>query len=68
LLKAKKIALKEGLKYVYLGNTSLEGSGNTYCPKCAKLLIERGWFRVSKNNIKKNSCPFCDEKIDGIFN
>ncbi len=67
LLKAKRIALKEGLRYVYLGNTALEDSGNTYCPKCNKLLIERGWFKVYKNNIKKNLCPFCDDKIDGIF-
>jgi len=68
LLKAKEIALKQGLKYIYLGNTQLPDSGNTYCPRCNKLLIERGQFQVNKNNIRKNSCPFCDEKIDGIFN
>lgn len=67
LLKAKEIAKKHGLKYIYLGNTSLPDSGNTYCPKCNKLLIERGWFQVYKNNIKNNSCPFCNEKIDGVF-
>ncbi len=67
LLMAKKIALKEGLKYVYLGNIALPDSANTYCPKCSKLVIERGGFEVYKNNLKDNSCPFCDEKIDGIF-
>ncbi len=67
LLKAKEIAKKHGLKYIYLGNTSLQDSGNTYCPKCNKLLIERGWFEVYKNNIKNNSCPYCNEKIDGVF-
>ena len=67
LIKAKEIAKKYGLKYIYLGNTSSSDSGNTYCPKCNKLLIERGGFEVYKNNIKNNSCPFCDEKIDGIF-
>lgn len=67
LLKAKTIALKYGLKYVYLGNTQLQDAGTTSCPKCKKPLIERGWFEIYKNNIKENSCPFCDEKIDGIF-
>lgn len=67
LLKAKDIAEKHGLKYIYLGNTSLSGSGNTYCPKCNKPLIERGWFEIHKNNIRKNSCPYCNEKIDGVF-
>jgi len=68
LLKAKEIALKQGLKYVYLGNTQLPDSGSTYCPKCNKLLIERIGFQINKNNIRKNSCPYCNEKIDGIFN
>lgn len=67
LLRAKEIALKYDLKYIYLGNTSLPDSGNTYCPKCNKLLIERGWFEVYKNNIKNNSCPYCNEKVDGVF-
>ena len=67
LLKAKEIAKKHGLKYIYLGNTPLPGSGTTYCPKCNKPLIERGWFKVQISNIKKNSCPYCNEKIDGIF-
>jgi len=67
LLKAKEIALKQGLKYVYLGNVSLPGSGDTLCPKCGKLLVERGRFEVSKNDIKGNSCPYCNEKVDGVF-
>ena len=67
LLKAKEIAKKQGLKYIYLGNTNLQDSGSTYCPKCSKLLIERTQFEVQKNNIKNNSCPYCNEKIEGIF-
>ena len=67
LMKAKEIALKQGLKYVYLGNIQLKDSGNTYCPHCQKLVIERGNFEVYKNKIKKDSCPFCNKKIDGVF-
>jgi pyruvate formate lyase activating enzyme len=67
LLEAKEIAKKQGLKHVYLGNTLLPDSGNTYCPKCNKLLIERFQFRICKNNIKKNACSFCGEKITGNF-
>jgi pyruvate formate lyase activating enzyme len=67
LLEAKEIAKKQGLKHIYLGNTLLPDSGNTYCPKCNKLLIERTQFRIYKNDIKKNSCPSCNEKIRGVF-
>lgn len=67
LLKAKEIAKKQGLKYIYLGNTSLPDAGTTYCPKCSKPLIERGWFEVKTNLVKNNKCPYCKEKIDGVF-
>ena len=67
LLDAKEIAKKQGLKNIYLGNTILPDSGNTYCPKCNKLLIGRSQFQVYKNNIKKNSCPYCNEPIEGVF-
>lgn len=67
LLEAKEIAKKKGLHYIYLGNTPLPDSGNTYCPRCGKLLIERGWFRVTKKTIKNNSCPSCRAGIYGVF-
>jgi len=67
LIMAREMALRNGLKYVYLGNSSLDGVGNTLCPKCRKLLVERGQFEVKSNKITKNLCPYCDEKIDGIF-
>ena len=67
LLMAKDIAKKQGIKHIYLGNTDLDDSGNTYCPRCNKLLIERRMFEVIKDNIKKNSCPYCNKKINGIF-
>jgi len=67
LLRAKEIAKKEGLRYVYLGNTALEDAGNTYCPECGRLLIERGWLQVHKNNINEGLCQFCSEDIEGVF-
>ena len=67
LIMARRVALDTGLKYVYIGNSSLEGAGDTLCPKCRKLLIKRDWFKVSSNKISEKLCPYCDEKIDGVF-
>jgi pyruvate formate lyase activating enzyme len=67
LIMAKDIAKKQGLKYVYLGNTSLDNGGTTFCPKCKKPVIERGWFQVITNKVKNSKCPYCQEKIDGVF-
>ncbi len=68
LIKAREIALKKGLKYVYTGNIWYEEGSSTYCPRCKKLLISRSWHDVTRNMIKEgNKCPWCSEKIDGVF-
>ncbi|MEA3515220.1 MAG: AmmeMemoRadiSam system radical SAM enzyme [Nanoarchaeota archaeon] len=66
LLKAKSIADKEGLKYVYVSNVPAEKESNTYCPKCRNLIIERGQFNITQNNISKGKCS-CGYKADGIW-
>ncbi len=68
LEKAREIARKVGLEYVYLGNVPRGHKGeNTYCPKCGKLLIERIGYTVLKNNIEKRRCKFCGHIIPGIW-
>ena len=66
LLKAGKIAKKAGLNHVYIGNIKLPKWGNTYCPKCKELVIERQWFEVTKNKLKNGKCS-CNEKIAGVW-
>jgi len=67
LEEARGIALAEGLKYVYVGNVVGHPANSTYCPKCGTMLIERTHFIVLKNLVKKDLCPFCQEKIPGIW-
>jgi len=66
VLKARKVALKAGLNYVYAGNILAEKEGNTYCHKCRKLLIKRRWFEVEQNNLKDGKCS-CGSKIPGVW-
>lgn len=66
VLKAREIALKEGLNYVYAGNIRTEEEENTYCPECGKLLIKRNGFSVDKNNLNKGKCS-CGHKIPGVW-
>ena len=67
LEKAREIGLKEGLKYVYLGNVWGHPAENTYCHNCQKLLIERKGFYILQNHIKDGKCPFCGTVIPGKF-
>jgi pyruvate formate lyase activating enzyme len=64
---ARKIAAKEGLKYVYVGNVHDEEGQNTYCPGCGKTLIARDWHSVLEYNMENSKCPKCGTKIAGRF-
>ena len=67
IFKARDIGLSEGLKYVYTGNIRDYEGGNTYCPKCGKILIKRLGYLVEILNLKNGECKNCNEKLSGIF-
>lgn len=64
---ARRIALEEGLKYVYLGNIHNREGQSTICPSCGKTLIRRDWHSVITNQIKDGRCSQCGSKISGLF-
>jgi len=66
LKKAYNTAKKTGINYVYIGNVFADKEGNTYCPKCGELLIERSFFEVLQNNITHSKCS-CGNKIPGVW-
>jgi pyruvate formate lyase activating enzyme len=68
LLKAREIAIKTGLKYVYIGNVPGIQAENTYCPKCGKLVIERKGYNIITNNIISSRCKFCNSPVAGVWN
>jgi len=67
LVKAKKIAIDEGLKYVYVGNIDIERAEDTICPRCKKTVIKRSRYLIEENNVIGSKCRFCGEKINGVF-
>jgi pyruvate formate lyase activating enzyme len=66
LLKARRIGLDAGLRYVYTGNVPGEEGEGTYCYNCGELLIDRVGFFVRSNTIEKGCCPSCGAAIDGV--
>jgi pyruvate formate lyase activating enzyme len=55
-----KIAIEEGMKFVYIGNVSGSPYENTYCPGCGKVVIGRNGYRLVTWNLDKgNRCRFC---------
>lgn len=65
LNKIHEIALKCGLKYVYLGNVWNSNEENTFCPECNKMLIKRNAYNIIFNEITDNKCPECGTIING---
>jgi pyruvate formate lyase activating enzyme len=69
---AYKIAQESGLEFPFLGNIYYENTGNTFCPHCNKLLIERSWMSTEKNFVKAiktggGECTYCGYTIYGRF-
>lgn len=67
LKRAREIALKTGLKYVYIGNIQDNEGANTYCPQCKTLLIKRQGYTVRLKNLNADSCSICGYKVEGRF-
>lgn len=66
LLSARKIALEEKLKFVYIGNV-MEMDSNTYCLSCGELLISRSGYVIKNRNLKSGSCGKCGTAIPGVW-
>ena len=65
LQRASDIAKKAGLLYVYMGNVPVHG--DTYCPDCGTLLIDRTGYSVTKNSLVEGHCPKCNRAIEGVW-
>ena len=66
VIRARQIALEEGLQYVYTGNIAYPKGDSTYSPKTGEIAIERQGYLVVRNNLKNGVAPD-GEKIPGIW-
>ncbi|MEI8345743.1 MAG: AmmeMemoRadiSam system radical SAM enzyme [Candidatus Omnitrophota bacterium] len=67
LTRARAIAMRQGLKYVYTGNVPDPGGSATLDPATGETVIERRGFFVEKNLIGKNGRAPSGSKIAGVF-
>ncbi len=68
LTRARSIAVKNGLRYVYTGNVHDEEGGSTYCHGCGAKLVGRDWFRLTEWNLTPDGrCRSCGTACAGVF-
>jgi pyruvate formate lyase activating enzyme len=65
LVKAREIAIEEGLRYVFIGNVPNEGYEDTVCPKCRNHVVRRRRYRILDWDLNKhNYCNKCGYEIN----
>jgi len=68
LVRARNIALKEGLRYVYVGNVHNEDGSSTYCHACGEKLIGRDWYQLTAWKLDAHGrCRKCATPLPGVF-
>jgi pyruvate formate lyase activating enzyme len=68
LQRAREIAIKNGLHYVYTGNVHDTNGSSTYCPKCHLPVIIRDWYQLLSYKLDDaGHCLNCQAKIAGVF-
>lgn len=68
LRRARRLALDQGLHFVYTGNVHDPEGDTTFCPHCHAPLIERDWYAIGRYRLRADGrCPECGTAIAGRF-
>jgi pyruvate formate lyase activating enzyme len=68
LIRARDIAMKNGLRYVYVGNVHHEDGDSTYCHECGTRVIGRDWYEIKSWQLTGDGrCLKCGTRCAGVF-
>ncbi len=68
LIKARKIAIQNGIDYAYTGNVHHREGDSTFCHHCGKKLIGRDWYELEEWHLNaRGECEYCGTACSGIF-
>jgi len=68
LTRARRIAIRNGIRYAYTGNVHDPEGDSTFCHSCGKKLIGRDWYLLSDWNLTDDGhCRFCGTACAGVF-
>ncbi|MGC8879317.1 MAG: AmmeMemoRadiSam system radical SAM enzyme [Anaerolineae bacterium] len=67
LVKARALAMQEGLRFVYVGNVPGDPGNNTYCPGCGRAVLVREGFAVREYHLNGDRCEYCGTRLPGVW-
>jgi len=66
--RARNIALRNGIRYVYTGNVHDEEGQSTYCHHCGQRLIGRDWYELGVWRLTaEGACVSCGTPCSGVY-
>ncbi len=68
LVRARKIGIGEGLRYVYTGNVHDTEGDSTFCPRCGSAVIIRDWYAMRHYALTDDGrCQECGWQVAGVY-
>lgn len=68
LIRARDLALRAGLHYVYTGNIHYAAGDTTFCAGCGAPLIARDWYAIRSYELTpEGRCPHCATLVPGHY-
>ena len=64
LTRSRRVAMEEGLRYVFVGNVPGRDSEDTVCPGCGAHVVQRTGYRITGWRLdERNHCRECGQAI-----
>ena len=68
LSRARRIAIGEGLHFVYTGNVHDPDGGTTACPGCGAAVVVRDWYSMRRYALTDDGrCRACGTRLPGVY-
>ncbi len=68
LARARRIAMRNGVRYAYTGNVADDEGGSTWCHQCGALLIGRRGYDLTHWGLDEHgACRECGAPCAGVF-
>ena len=68
LTRARRIAIDDGLRYVYTGNVHDREGDTTLCPSCGAAVVERDWYALKAWHLTGDGhCRACGSQVAGVL-
>jgi len=68
LTRARRIGLREGLRFVYTGNVHDAEGDSTRCPGCGSAVVVRDWYAMRHYGLTDDGCcRGCGYRLPGVY-